>query len=110
MLMRRLDLLLLDPKRSLFKTNKTRNTTIKNSNKSDGGDDGYTGQRWHVVERTEEMGHNTLEGGRKWPELLHMAEKHLKNTKKTREKHVEEEEEIRKGRGNDIHIGPNIIE
>jgi hypothetical protein len=21
--------------------------------------------------------HNTLEGGRKWPELLHMAEKHI---------------------------------
>jgi hypothetical protein len=26
-----------------------------------------------------------------------MAEKHLKNTKKTKEKHVEEKEEVRKG-------------
>jgi hypothetical protein len=41
--------------------------------------------------------YNTLEGGRKWQELLHMAEKHLKNMKKTREKHVEEEGERVRG-------------
>ena len=36
------------------------------------------GDRWY----------NTLEGGRKWPKLLHMAQKTPKNTKKTREEHV----------------------
>jgi hypothetical protein len=50
MLMRTLDLLLLDPKRSLF----TINTTIKNSNSRMEEMMG-TGQRWHVVERREEM-------------------------------------------------------
>jgi hypothetical protein len=43
-----------------------------------GGADGGDGQ------------HITLEGGQKWPELLHMAKKHQRNRKKTREKHVEE--------------------
>jgi hypothetical protein len=45
------------------------------------------GQRWQGQ-------NNTLKGRQKWPELLHMAEKHLKNAKKTKEKHVKEEGEI----------------
>jgi hypothetical protein len=87
--LRRLDLLLIDLKRSLFKTNKTRNTTIKNSSNRRGGDDGP----WPVLARDGagkgDEQHNTLEGKQKWPELLHMAEKHIKNIKKTKEKHVE---------------------
>jgi hypothetical protein len=108
LLLRRLDLLLINPKRSgnyiflhidcsqvlranikrkklLFKTNKIRNTTIKNSNWS-GGD----GEHWSALARggvNEGDGwHNTLESGRKWPKLLHKAEKHLKKTQKTRRK------------------------
>jgi hypothetical protein len=38
--MRRLDLLLLNPKRFLFKTNKAKNTNIKNNNNWSGEDDG----------------------------------------------------------------------
>jgi hypothetical protein len=30
--------------------------------------------------------HNTLAGGQKWPELLHMAEKHLKKHKENKGK------------------------
>jgi hypothetical protein len=58
-----------------------------------------TGQRWHVVSGVDEGDerHSILEGGRKWPKLLHMAKKHLKNINKTREKHVEKVGEIRKG-------------
>jgi hypothetical protein len=95
--LRRLDLLLLHPKQFLFKTNKTRNTTIKNRSDQSGGNDGH----WLALACGGANGrdgqHNTLEGIRKWPELLHMAGKTLKITKKTREKHVEEEGEIRKG-------------
>jgi hypothetical protein len=39
LLLRRLDLLLLDKKWFLFKTNKTINTTIKKSNDQNRGDD-----------------------------------------------------------------------
>jgi hypothetical protein len=105
--LRRLDLLLIDLKRSLFKINKTRNTTIKNSSNQRGRDDGH----WPTLARggagRGDGHHSTLEGKRKWPELLHMAEKHLKNTKKTREKHVEEDGEIKKGervRGAPFHF------
>ena len=97
LLLRILDLLIIDPKRSLFKTNKTRSTTIKNNNDQSGGDDGH----WQALARGGADGgdrrHNTLEGERKWLELLHMAEKHIKNTKKTRKKHVEVEGEKKKG-------------
>jgi hypothetical protein len=49
LLMRRLDLLLLDLKRSLFETNKTKNTTIKKA--ATGVEEMMgTGQRWYVVE------------------------------------------------------------
>jgi hypothetical protein len=104
MLLRRLDLLFIDPKQSenyiiflvdrsqeqilegkkcLLKTNKTRNTTIKNNNRS-GGDD----EHWLALTRSRGDGrYNTLASGRNWMELLHMTEKHLKkNTKKTIEK------------------------
>jgi hypothetical protein len=37
------------------------------------------------------------EGRQKWPKLLHVAQKYLKNTKKTKEKQVEGEDEISKG-------------
>jgi hypothetical protein len=37
--------------------------------------------------------HNTLEGGRKWPELLHMAEKHIIFFFLKKKKKEEEEEE-----------------
>jgi hypothetical protein len=88
--MRRLDLLLLDSKRSLFKTNKIKNTTIKNSCDQSGGDDCH----WSVLARGRadrgDGRHNTFESGQKWLELLHMAEKHLKNTKKIRDKNVED--------------------
>ena len=51
--------------------------TIKNSNWSE-GDNGH----WPTLARGGADGgngrHNTLEGGQKWPELLHMAKKHLK--------------------------------
>jgi hypothetical protein len=42
-------------KKLLFKTNKTKNTTIKNNNRN-GGEMMGTGQRWHVL---EEMGGTT---------------------------------------------------
>jgi hypothetical protein len=43
-----------------------------------------TGQRWHVM---EEMCCTTpWRGGQKWPELLHMAEKHLKKHKENKGK------------------------
>ena len=58
----------------LFKTNKTKNTTIKNSNQS-GGDDGH----WPVLACFGGDGQqNTLADGQNWIELLYMAEKHLK--------------------------------
>jgi hypothetical protein len=64
-------------KKLLFKTKKTRNTTIKNSNRS-GGDDWH----WPVLAHFGGDGrHSTLAGGRNWMELLHMAEKHLKKQK-----------------------------
>jgi hypothetical protein len=71
-------------KKLLFKTNKTRNTIIKNSNQS-GEDDGY----WPALACSGGNGwHNTLAGGRNWLELLHVVEKHLKKktSKKTMEK------------------------
>jgi hypothetical protein len=64
-------------KKLLFKTNKTRNTTIKNSNQNGGSD-----RHWPALARSEGDGwHSTLTGGRNWLELLHMAEKHLKKHK-----------------------------
>ena len=55
--------------------------------RADGGDGR---QPWHC----------TLEGGRKWPESLHMAEKHLKIQKtkqnKTKEKQVKGKVKIKK--------------
>jgi hypothetical protein len=61
--MRKLDILLLDPKWSLFKIKKTRNTTIKSSSDRSGGDDRY----WPALVRDGAEGgdgrHNTLEGG-----------------------------------------------
>jgi hypothetical protein len=41
--------------------------------------------------------HSTLESGRKWPELLHMAKKHLKKHRKYGKKQIEGEWEIWKG-------------
>jgi hypothetical protein len=100
MLLRRLDLLSLGPKWFLFKTNKIKNITIKYNNDRSGGDD----EHWLMLACGEADGgdewYNTLEGKRKWSELLHMAEKYLKDIKKTREKHVEEEgERVRGGLG-----------
>jgi hypothetical protein len=64
-------------KKLLFKTNKTRKITIKNSNRS-GGDDGH----WPALARSGGDGwHNTLVGGQNWLEL-YMAEKHLKKTQR----------------------------
>ena len=69
-------------KKLLFKTNKTRNTTIKNSNQS-GGDDGH----WLALARSKGDGrHNTLVGEQKWLGLLHMAKKHLKKHKENKGK------------------------
>jgi hypothetical protein len=63
----------------IFKTNKTRNTTIKNSNRS-GRDDGH----WPVLARSGGDGrHSTLTGRQNWLELLHMAKKHLKKHKES---------------------------
>jgi hypothetical protein len=93
--MRRLDLLFLDPKLSLFKINKMKNIIIKNSSDRSGGDNGH----WSTLARGEVDGgdrqHNTFESGRKWPKLLHMAKKYLKHTKKIRDKNVEDEGERR---------------
>jgi hypothetical protein len=60
----------------LFKTNKTRNINIKNSNNRRGRDDRY----WPSlacggVDRGDGW-YNILKDGRKWSKLLHMAEKH----------------------------------
>ena len=64
-------------KKLLLKTNKTRNTTIKNSNQSK-RDDGH----WPALARSRRDGwHNTLVGERNWLELVHMAQKHLKKYK-----------------------------
>ena len=65
-------------KKLLFKTNKTRNTTIKNSNRSE-RDDGY----WLALTCFGGDGrHSTLADGQNWLELLHMAEKHPKKKHK----------------------------
>jgi hypothetical protein len=64
--------------------NKIRNITIKNNSNRSGGDDGH----WPALARgglnRGDRQHNTLEGEQKWSELLHVAEKHLKSTQKTR--------------------------
>jgi hypothetical protein len=61
--MRRLDLLIFDTKQSLFKTNKIRNTTIKNSSDWSRGDD----EHWLVLAcGGADIGdgwHNTFESG-----------------------------------------------
>jgi hypothetical protein len=53
-----------------------------------------TSQRWHMMEWMEEISSTTP-----WrAEVLHIAEKYLKNTKKTRKKkYARKEREIRKG-------------
>jgi hypothetical protein len=97
LLMRKLDLFLLDSRRSLFKTNKTRNTAIKKSSDQSGGNDGHWAsvdiwwskwRRW-VVQQLE--GRTKVAGG------FAYGQKTPKNTKKTREKHVKNEGKIRKG-------------
>jgi hypothetical protein len=96
--MRRLELLLIDPKPSLFKTNKTINTTIKNNSNWSGRNDEY----WLALARggagRRDVQHNTLEGGRKWSKLLHIAKKTPKNTKKITEKYVEDERGLGRGK------------
>ena len=68
----------LKRKKVLFKTNKTRNTTIKNSNRS-GGDDGH----WPALAHFGGDGrHSTLAGGWNWLKLLHMAQKKKKKKEK----------------------------
>jgi hypothetical protein len=86
------DLLILDPKRSLFKTNKTRNATIKNNSDRTERDDGHWPTFAHGGANGGDGRHNTLEGGQKWPKLLHMTEKHVikhkENKRKTCRKRV----------------------
>jgi hypothetical protein len=60
--MRKLDLLFLDPKWSLFKINKTKNKTIKNSSDQSGEDDGHWPALTHGGADGGDEWHNTLEG------------------------------------------------
>jgi hypothetical protein len=67
--LRKLDLLLIYPKQSLFKTNKTKNTIIKNNSNQSGRNDGH----WLALTRCRanevDGRHSILEGGQKWPEI-----------------------------------------
>ena len=54
-----------------------KNTTIKNNNDQSGGDDGHYPALARGGADEGDGRHSTLEVGWKWPELFHMAEKHL---------------------------------
>jgi hypothetical protein len=80
-------------KKLLFKINKIRNITIEKGSDQCRREDGH----WPSLARGGvDRGngrHNTFEGGRMWPELLHMAKKHIIIIIIIKKKKKKEEEE-----------------
>ena len=76
-----------------------------------------TGQHWHVVKWMEEISDTTPWGQTEVAEVATYDWKHLKNTKKAKEKQRKEEGEIKKGEkgrgegaGSQIHILVSLIQ